>query len=158
MYIFKCLLQYFFQVNDISGKQDPSTIDNMPVAYSRTGPGVNVEDHVIPKIENTIAELEKIERKGKFFSSDLAFGSLIEKISAGQPKTIISLQYKVWADCRKSGKKGLVVQIEKFLGQLSNLSSQDALSKMQFVKYTSHFLEAALWEKKNKVINQARPF
>jgi hypothetical protein len=139
-------------VNDINGKQDPSTIDNMPIAYSRTGPGVKVEEHVIPMIHKTIEELEKIGRKVKSFSSDLAFGSLIEKHSDGKAKTLIALQYDVWAECRKSGKKNLVRQIEQFLGQLSKLNSQDVLAKMKMVKFTSQFEEAALWEKKDKII------
>jgi hypothetical protein len=113
-------------VNDINGKQDPSTIDNMPIAYSRTGPGVKVEEHVIPMIHKAIEieKLDKIGRKVKSFSSDVAFGSPFEKHSDGKAKTLIALQYDVWAECRNSGKKNLVGQIEQSSGQLSKLNSQ----------------------------------
>ena len=123
----------------------------MPEAYSPTGPGVKIDKNVVPMIRTVIDELEKIGRQVVSLSSDLAFGSLIEKNRAGKPKTLIALQYDVWTECRKSDKRKLTDVIQDHLGNLFKICRKKAGDKMEMVRFTSHFNVSGLWDTNQKV-------
>jgi len=93
-------------VNNIHGKISPNSIEDIPIAYARTGPGVSVEEKVVPLVLHTVHKLEEIGIQVKAIGSDLAYACLMEKDKKAEPKTLIFLQYQTWDYVRTLGSAG----------------------------------------------------